>query len=170
MPHLYYPKKSLRHVLIILFMTFTLVTACRATSSETNTSSTMTSSAGMTSTNHHEHALGMDMEASGDHDTAMRQFAPNNGAEVHIITPADESSFKSSDSVPVTIDTIDFIIGEDGNHWHIYLDGTPIMVMGGYTFVLQNLSAGPHDIEVYLSNGQHEDLEQGDRVTILVEE
>jgi hypothetical protein len=167
MPYLYFPKKSLRHVLIILLMTFTLVTACRATSSETNTSSTMTSNTDMTDTNHHEHA---DMEASGDHDTAMRQFAPNNGAEVHITTPADEASFKSSDSVPVTIDTIDFTIGEDGNHWHIYLDGNPIMVMGGYTFVLQNLSAGQHDIKVYLSNGQHEDLEQGDSVTILVEE
>ena len=147
MVQLFFKNKPSYHALIILFMTFItlmLTASCQTTSSEG--------------------------ETVDDHDTAMRHFVPNDGAEVRITTPADEASFKSSDSVPVTIDTTDFTIGEDGNHWHIYIDGDPIMVMGGYTFVLQNLSPGQHDIEVYLSNGHHEDLEQGDKVTILVGE
>jgi hypothetical protein len=144
----YIKKKKLSyHTLIILFMAFIalmLMTACQTTASKAKT--------------------------GDNHDTALRQFVPNDGAEVHIASPANEAIFKSNDTVLVTIETVDFTIGEEGNHWHIYLDGNPIMVMGGYTFVLQNLPAGQHDIEVYLSNGHHEDLEQGDKVTILVEE
>lgn len=107
-----------------------------------------------------------------DHDdgTAVRQFIPNDGAAVTIASPADGASFAVDTTVPVTIETVDFTIGEEGNHWHIYLDGNPIMVMGGNTFVLQNLSPGQHDIEVFLSLGTHEDLEQGDSVTITVAE
>lgn len=70
----------------------------------------------------------------------------------------------------MTIETVNFSIGEEGNHWHIYLDGNPIMVMGGTTFVLQNLSPGHHEIKVYLSLETHEDLEQGDSVMIMVSE
>lgn len=165
MTHLYFHKKSFRNVLIILLLTFVFMTACQSASSKPNT---MTPGTDMTDMSHDEDMASMDMEA--DHDTAMRQFVPNDGAEVRITAPANGAIIKSSDNVPVTIETTDFTIGEDGNHWHIYIDGDPIMVMGGNTFVLQNLSAGPHDIQVYLSNGHHEDLEQGDSVTILVGE
>ena len=124
----------------------------------------------MNDTSHAEDMAGMDMEGDNVHDDAVRQFAPNDGAEIHISAPANKAGFKSSDKVLITIETTGFTIGEDGNHWHIYLDGSPIMVMGGNTYVLQNLSAGHHDIEVHLSNGQHQDLKQGDKVTIIVEE
>lgn len=110
-----------------------------------------------------------DEDMSGmDHET--RRFVPNDGAKVSIVSPADETVFKSSDSVPIVIETVDFTIGEDGKHWHIYLDDAPIMVMGGTSFVLQNLSPGAHQIEVFLSLGTHEDLEQGDKISIVVEE
>jgi len=160
MTHLYFQKKSPYRVIIMLLMVFTFITACQTTSSEED----------MVDMSHDEEMTDVNAEASDDHDAAMRQFTPNNGAEVRITAPANEASYKSGDAVPVTIETTDFTIGEDGNHWHIYLDGSPIMVMGGYTFVLQNLSVGQHDIEVYLSNGRHEDLEQGDKLTIKVEE
>lgn len=157
MNHLYLQKKLTCHVLVILLLVF--FTACRAASSEVNTSAAMT---------HEEEMTGA--EAGDGHGTAMRQFVPNDGATVRIASPANEASFKSSDTVPVIIETMNFTIGEIGNHWHIYLDGSPIMVMGGNIFNLQNLSPGHHDIQVYLSNGRHEDLERGDQVTIMVEE
>jgi hypothetical protein len=164
---------------LMAFMLLGLITACQAPAAEeTNTATPvmsgddMTDMSGDMSTdmNQNEDMSGMDMAEDADHGQDDDVFVPNNGATVHITTPADSATFKSSDSVPVTIETTNFTIGENGNHWHIFLDGNPIMVMGGNTFVLQNLSAGGHDIEVYLSNGQHENLEQGDKVSITVEE
>lgn len=105
-----------------------------------------------------------------DHDATLRHFVPNDGAEVRITSPITGDAYESGASVPVTIETTDFIIGKNGNHWHIYLDGMPIMVMGGETYVLENLEPGEHEIDVYLSLGTHEDLEDGKKITIMVEE
>ncbi|MBP6469269.1 MAG: hypothetical protein KBE23_11650 [Chloroflexi bacterium] len=105
-----------------------------------------------------------------EHDEAADVFVPNNGAEVKLVSPADGAVVAAGADIPITIETVNFPIGENGNHWHIYLDGTPIMVMGGNTFVLQNLSSGQHTIEVFLSLGTHENLEEGDTRTITVEE
>jgi hypothetical protein len=169
-------KRSYR-TLTIWLMAFTLlglIAACQAPSAEeADTATTMMSGDDMTDMstdmNHNEDMNGMDMAEDADHGQD-EEFVPNNGAVVHITAPTDGATFKSNDSIPVTIETTNFTIGENGNHWHIFLDGSPIMVMGGNTFVLQNLSAGGHNIEVYLSNGQHENLEQGDKVSIAVEE
>ncbi|MCP4425962.1 MAG: hypothetical protein GY803_15830 [Chloroflexi bacterium] len=109
-------------------------------------------------------------DADADHDSAAQQFVPNDGAEVRITSPADGASFKSDANIPITIETTNFTIGEEGNHWHIYLEDKAIMVMGGETFVLQNLAPGDHEIDVYLSLGTHEDLENGDKIRIIVEE
>lgn len=108
--------------------------------------------------------------ASEDYDHDNRQFVPNNGAEVRILTPEDGAVVQSEAGIVITIETTNFTIGEDGNHWHIYYDGTPIMVIGGKAFVMQNLSPGEHEIEVYLSLGTHEDLENGDKISITVTE
>ena len=112
-----------------------------------------------------------DMETTdAEHDEVDDVFVPNNGAEVKLVSPADGAVLAAGADIPITIETVNFPIGENGNHWHIYLDGTPIMVMGGNTFVLQNLSSGQHTIEVFLSLGTHENLEEGDTRTITVEE
>ncbi len=161
------------HLIILVIMALIallLVTACTAISSDENAPATVMPEGDMDDNSHDKDMSGMDMEGGDGHDTDMRQFTPNDGAEVHISAPVNEASFKAGDTVPVTIETTGFTIGEDGNHWHIYIDGSPIMVMGGNTYVLQNLTAGHHEIEVYLSNGQHQDLEEGDKVTIMIEE
>ncbi|MGB5059517.1 MAG: hypothetical protein WBO48_12515 [Candidatus Promineifilaceae bacterium] len=112
-----------------------------------------------------------DMETTdAEHDEVDDVFVPNNGAEVKLVSPADGAVLAAGADIPITIETVNFPIGENGNHWHIYLDGTPIMVMGGNTFVLQNLASGEHTIEVFLSLGTHENLEEGDSRTITVEE
>ena len=181
MTHQYEQKKLSNHILSILFMAFValmLVTACKTTSPEADVTmpeadmTDMSQNENMAGMDMNENMAGMDTEENADHDheMAMDPFIPNDGATVKITTPADGATFKSSDTVLVTIETTGFTIGEDGNHWHVYLDGDATMVMGGNTYVLQNLSAGQHEIQVYLSNGQHENLEQGDKVTITVEE
>ncbi len=172
MIHLNLQKSASRRALALLLIAFLLLgllAACQSSSStEDNAAQGDMTNMDMGSG---QNTSGMDMgEGADGHDEAERQFVPNNGAVVQITTPDDGASFKTSDSVLVTIETTNFTIGEDGNHWHVYLDGFPTMIMGGNTYVLQNLSAGQHDIEVYLSNGQHQDLEQGDQVTIAVEE
>lgn len=171
MTQLHVKKKRLFHSnnLIILFVAltiFALLTACSTTSStNTNTTISMPAEGNMGNMN------GMDMGEGADGGGEEEEpFIPNDGAVVHISTPANEANFKLGDPVLMTIETTNFTIGENGNHWHIFLDGTPIMVMGGNTYVLQDLSVGQHNIMVYLSNGQHENLEQGDQITILVEE
>ncbi len=119
--------------------------------------------------NHAMDSMG-DMTTDAEHDEADDVFVPNNGAEVTLVSPADGVVVAAGADIPITIETVNFPIGENGNHWHIYLDGTPIMVMGGNTFVLQNLAPGEHTIEVFLSLGTHENLEKGDSHTITVEE
>jgi hypothetical protein len=50
-------------------------------------------------------------------------------------------------------------------------EGGEIMVMGGNTDQpLRNLAPGEYDVNVKLSTGAHEDLQEGDTVTITVEE
>ncbi len=153
---------------LLMALIFLSIVGCNATST------TDTSGGDMSEPMGDNHDMG-DMEESGhdegsNHDEAARQFVPNNGAAVRIISPAEGDAFSLDDSIPVIIEPTNFTIGEEGNHWHIYLDGSPIMVMGGETFVLKGLAPGGHEIDVYLSLGTHEDLEEGDKITIMVEE
>lgn len=166
-------KNPSHHFLILLLLvtiTLVLLAACKTASSEVKPSETVAPEEDKAKPGQDDDMIGTDMDEDYDHDTALREFTPNNGAVVLITAPADKAQFKVGDPVPVIITTTDFPIGEAGNHWHIYLDGSPTMVMGGSTYVLQNLTPGQHEIEVFLSNGDHQDLEQGDKVTIMVEE
>ena len=63
-------------------------------------------------------------------------------------------------------------MGEDGNHWHVYVNGSSWgMVMGRNTSeIVRGLEPGEHQIEVYLSLESHEELEDGDGVTITIVE
>ncbi|MCA9875457.1 MAG: hypothetical protein KC441_17420 [Anaerolineales bacterium] len=179
MNHLDIPRRyayfSLLIGLLVLFVLAGLA-ACSATSGSNGAMEGMdtpTDAGDMSGMDHEmdhtEDMTGMEMDGVG-HDAEARRFVPNDGAVVHIMSPADGAVYKSSDDVPVMIETTNFTVGDEGKHWHIYLDGSPTMVMGGTSFVLQNLSPGEHEIEVFLSLATHEDLEQGDKVIIVVEE
>ncbi len=166
----YKHQKSSHHlpaVLLMILIALSLVTACKSNATEVDATPTVMPE-DMSESGHDDDMS--EMNEDHDHDSALREFTPNNGAAVIITAPADQASFKVGDPVPVTIQTTDFTIGENGNHWHVYLDGNATMVMGGTTYVLTDLSVGHHEIEVFLSNGDHQDLEQGDKVTIMVEE
>jgi hypothetical protein len=109
-------------------------------------------------------------EHEHDEDDAQERV-PNNGAAIHILSPADGTTFNAVDEVTVEVEVENFTLGE-GNHWHIYVDGSSWgMVMGENTDdTLRGLEPGVHEISVYLSIDTHEELEDGDAVTIVVEE
>jgi hypothetical protein len=107
-------------------------------------------------------------EHAEEHATTER--IPNDGAVIRLVSPEDGAVFNQEDEIKVEIEYEDFELGEDNNHWHIYVDGaSPRMIMGKMTeAVLRDLESGQHEISVYLSVGTHEDLEDGAAVTISV--
>ncbi|MCI0649478.1 MAG: DUF6130 family protein, partial [Chloroflexi bacterium] len=97
---------------------------------------------------------------------------PNDGAVIRIVSPADGATFAEGEEVTVEVEVEQFVLGQDGNHWHIHVDGESWSNIEGEdtSDVLRSLEPGEHEIEVILANGEHQDLEEGDTVTIVVEE
>lgn len=120
--------------------------------------------------NHDDHNHDDHDHDSHSHDHGSR--LPNDGAVVRITAPASGETFVRGDQVIVEIETDNFPLGEDGNHWHVYVnDENWGMVMGAnYSEVLRGLTPGEHEISVYLSIGTHEELADGDAITIVVTE
>lgn len=109
-----------------------------------------------------------DHDHNTDHPDIMR--VPNEGAVIRLLAPLDGTTFKAGEEVVVKIEVENFTLG-DGNHWHVYVDGSSWgMVMGQNTEqVLRGLDRGQHEIAVYLSVSNHDELAEGDTVTITVE-
>jgi hypothetical protein len=105
-----------------------------------------------------------------EHDTNERIANPD-GAAITILSPADGATFAEGDEVLVEVEVENFALGEDGKHWHIYVDGTSWgMVMGENTSeALRGLEAGTHEIETFIAGGDHIEFEDGDSITITVE-
>ncbi|MCA9897366.1 MAG: hypothetical protein H6654_05250 [Ardenticatenaceae bacterium] len=97
---------------------------------------------------------------------------PNeDGAAISITSPQEGDTFKTLDQIIVEIEVENFELGGN-NHWHVYVDGTSYgMVMGGNTDQpLPGLEPGEHEISVFLSIDTHEEYEDGDSITVVVEE
>lgn len=98
---------------------------------------------------------------------------PNeNGAVIHIVTPADGDVFQHGDQIIVEVETENFDLSQEGYHWHVFVnDASWGMIMGGSAnYALNGVEPGEHEISVYLSIPTHEEYEDGDSVTITVEE
>ena len=113
--------------------------------------------------------------ANNDHEHATDEESatvPNNGAVIHLHAPEDGATFTTAEDITVEIEVENFDLGVDGNHWHIIVDDAEYaMVMGGNTSdVLRGLEPGEYTITVRLSNGDHQDLEEGDSATITITE
>lgn len=97
---------------------------------------------------------------------------PNEGgAAITITAPQDGDTFSTLDQIIVEVAVENFELGGN-NHWHVYVDGTSYgMVMGGNTDQpLPGLEPGEHEISVFLSIDTHEEYEDGDSITVVVEE
>lgn len=97
---------------------------------------------------------------------------PNEGASIHIISPADGATFATGDEVMVEVEVENFDLSADGSHWHVYVDGSSWgMVMDANTeHFLRGLDVGEHEIAVFLAGPDHIELEEGDTVQITVTE
>lgn len=107
----------------------------------------------------------------GEHEHTEVERIPNEGATIHILVPDDGSSFAEGEDIVVEVEVENFALGEDGNHWHIYIDGTSWgMVTGGDTDqALRGVEPGERLIETYLAGGDHIELEDGDAIMVVVE-
>ncbi|MCB0167508.1 MAG: FixH family protein [Anaerolineae bacterium] len=114
----------------------------------------------------------MEMEPAGhahsDHNHPKQ--LPNGDAVVRIVSPKDGTNVESGSDIRIEIETESFKLGEEGNHWHLYVDDQPgRMIMGEINdAVLRDLEPGQHHISAYLSIASHEDLEDGATLTITV--
>lgn len=150
---------------LYIFMLLALVTVFAAACS------TSDGNAANNTNNHHnnedhEHENNHEHEEGESHD-----MIPNDGATIRLISPADGATFAHDEDIVVEVEVENFAIGQDGNHWHIFVgDSEYAMVMGENTDdVIRGLEPGEHTITVRLANGDHQDLEDGDSVTITVE-
>jgi hypothetical protein len=116
-----------------------------------------------------EHEEGEHVE-EGEHEHTEERIH-NDGAAIRILAPADGSTFAEGEEIVVEVEVENFALGEDGSHWHIYVDGASWgMVTGGDTDqALRGVELGEHLIETYLAGGDHIELEDGDTITIVVE-
>ncbi len=116
--------------------------------------------------------VNLDVAPADNQSAANRVLVPNHGAAIHLESPPDGAVFAAGQVVPVRVSVENFTLGEDGNHWHVYVDGQPQrMIMGNIlTAELPDLPPGEHTISVYLSNGEHADLAEGDSVRIEIAE
>lgn len=114
----------------------------------------------------------MDEGVEGEMSHGGGERVPNEGAAIRITAPADGATFQAGEQVIVEVEVENFVLGEDGNHWHVYVDDVSWgMVVGGNTDQpLTGLEPGAHEVSAYLSIGTHEEMMDGDSVTIVVEE
>jgi hypothetical protein len=122
-----------------------------------------------------DHAVGEEHEHSEGEkksDIEGQAIVPNNGVVVRILAPSDGAAFKQGDEVVVEIETENFPLGEEGRHWHIVVDGAVYAMISGNIKddVVRGLKPGEHEIAAYLSNGNHEQFEEGASVKITVTE
>jgi ABC-type Zn2+ transport system substrate-binding protein/surface adhesin len=156
------PTRSVAKLLLAIFVIFSLATftACSSSSSDSDSDHEHENE------EEHEHDDEMEHEHEDEH---LR--IPNEGASISIASPENGATFLEDDDVVVTVETDQFALGEEGNHWHVYVDGTSWgMVVGGrLEETLGGLEPGERMIEVYLTTGTHEELKAGDSITITIE-
>lgn len=101
-----------------------------------------------------------------EHEHGSDRLDPGD-ASVRITSPAD-GTVLSENSVLVNVQTTSFTLGEDGNHFHLYVDGAEQgMSQGSSTSMMAiDLAPGEHMIEVVLTNGEHQELDATDMVTV----
>ena len=155
----------LRKLSILMLLIFVAVFAAACSSSTNN------------GTENHMNGMNNDEHTNNDpdhehEDGDVEETIPNDGAVIHIVSPSDGAVFSAGEDISVEVEVENFTLGQDGNHWHIYVgDSEYAMVMGENTGdVVRGLEPGEYVISVSMANGDHQNLEDGDSITITVNE
>jgi hypothetical protein len=100
-----------------------------------------------------------------EHDHGDR--IPANGASVKIIAPQNGDVLER-DNIIVRVETTNWPLGEEGHHWHLYVNGKEQGMSQGNAPALQarDLQPGDNLIEVTLSNELHQELDTVDTITV----
>ena len=163
-------------ILLALVFALILFSACTSSSSESSNSEEMGEMEGM---DHDSEEMGdhdmdeMDHdEMDHNHDDGVARIPNQDGATISIVSPEDGSTHAFGDQIIVEVAVENFELGEDGSHWHIYIDGSSWgMVMGQNTEqALTGIEPGEHEISAFLAIGTHEEFEDGASLMITVEE
>jgi len=106
---------------------------------------------------------GTPMPENGHHHERI----PANGAVVKITAPQD-GEVLNVPTVIVRVETTNWPLGEEGHHWHLYVNGKEQGMSQGNAPALQarDLQPGDNLIEVTLSNELHQELDATDKITI----
>jgi len=153
-------KKSLPIAALILILAAFVLSGCQPQAAATEP--TEGEHAG-------EHTQGAEHEPGSGNEHGNR--IPNDGAVIHILSPADGAAFKHGDDIVVEVEAENFDLAVEGSHWHLYVDGKVWLQAVGVTKeVIHGLEPGEHKIEVYLGLPTHEELEDGATITITVTE
>ncbi len=109
--------------------------------------------------------------STSDHDPVAATFdiaLP----DIHILSPADGTTFTAMNGVnvtiPITVATDNFDIPADG-HWHLWVDGEHVGPVMEYA-TTTDLLTGTHVISAELRNASHQPLGPVDTVTVTVQE
>jgi hypothetical protein len=76
---------------------------------------------------------------------------------IRIVEPG-EGEVVYGEQLAVTVETENFEINEEGNHWHIWVDGQLQIMLYGPTAVI-NVAPGTHEVCAIMADGNH--LDQG---------
>ena len=127
---------------------------------------------GNPSANETDSTMEMEEMATDNHNGGTVRIPNENGAAIRIISPTRGSNFAFGEQVIVEVATENFPLGEENNHWHVYVNGASWgMIMGGNEdYPLSGLEPGTHEIAVYMSIATHEEYATGDSITITVSE
>jgi uncharacterized protein involved in copper resistance len=101
----------------------------------------------------------MEHDDEHDHDEMEHTRIPNEGgASIHIVTPANGATLAADEQLIVEVEMENFNYGDDGNHWHIYIDGSSWGMVTGHNTdqALSGLEPGEHEIAVFMSIETHE--------------
>jgi hypothetical protein len=169
-------KTSLILLVLSLISIFALaLAACGGAAQATDTGgSDMQENGEMGEEGHEEHEEGEHEEGEHEeeeHEHGSEERIPNDGAVIRILGPADGATFAEGEDILVEVEVEGFILGEEGSHWHIYIDGSSWgMVVGNDTDqALSGIEPGEHLLEVYLAGGDHIELVDGDAIHIVIE-
>lgn len=156
----------------ILMATLLFAAACSASGAQEPTTDETPNEA--EHDDNHEHEEGDHAHEDADHDESEPhgRIPTENGAVIRITSPTNGAVFQQGDQIVVEVETENFDLLQEGNHWHVYVDGSSWgMIMGGSAnHVLNGVEPGEYEISVYMSIATHEEYEDGDSVLIMVEE